>query len=121
VIPGYGGAVRLSKLIGVSRAQYFCMTEEWIDVKRAYDMGLVGKITKPEELMDEAVQMAQNMMKKSMASQTALKRLIRDGMDMTLEDALSYERKLFDGVFSSQERVDRMAAFLAKRKKHSNK
>jgi len=121
VIPGYGGSVRLSKLIGVSRAQYFCMTEEWIDVKRAYDMGLVGKITKPEELMDEAVQMAQNMMKKSMASQTALKRLIRDGMDMTLEDALSYERKLFDGVFSSQERVDRMAAFLAKRKKHSNK
>lgn len=120
VIPGYGGAVRLSKLIGVSRAQYFCMTEEWIDVHRAYEMGLVGKITKPEQLMDEAILMAQNMMKKSMASQTALKRLIRDGMDMTLEDALSYERKLFDGVFSSQERVDRMAAFLAKRKKHSN-
>ena len=117
VIPGYGGAVRLSKLIGVSRAQYFCMTEEWIDAQRAYDMGLVGKITKPAELMDEAVRMAQNMMKKSLASQTALKRLIRDGMDMTLEDALSYERKLFDGVFSSQERVDRMAAFLAKRKK----
>ena len=117
VIPGYGGAVRLSKLIGVSRAQYYCMTEERIDARRAYEMGLVGKLTEPSELLDEAIRIAADMTKKSPASQAALKRLIRDGMDMTLEDALAYERRLFDGLFSSQERVDRMAAFLEKEKR----
>ena len=43
-----------------------------------------------------------------------VKKLSLDGMDMTLEDALTYERKLFDGLYSSQERVDRMAVFLEK-------
>ncbi len=114
VIPGYGGAVRLSRLIGVSRAEYYCMTEEWIDAQQAYEMGLVGKLTEPSELLDEAIRIAAGMTKKTLASLAALKRLIRDGMDMTLEDALAYERKIFDGLFSSQERVDRMAAFIEK-------
>ncbi len=114
VIPGYGGAVRLSKMIGVSRAEYYCMTEEWIDAQQAYEMGLVGKLTEPSELLDEAIRIAAGMTKKTLASLAALKRLIRDGMDMTLEDALAYERKLFDGLFSSQERVDRMAALIEK-------
>ena len=117
IIPGYGGSVRFSKLVGASRAQYYCMTEEWIDAKQAYNMGIVGKLTEPDNLLDEAIRMASGMMKRSPASEAALKRLIRDGMDMSLEDALSYERKLFDELFSSEERVERMADFLAKRKK----
>ena len=117
VIPGYGGSVRFSRLVGASRAQYYCMTEEWIDVQQAYEMGLVGKICEPAELLNEAVALATAMLHKSRASQAALKTLLRDGMDMTLEDQLAYERKLFDGLFSSQERVDRMAAFLQKHKK----
>ena len=117
IIPGYGGTQRLARLVGASRALYYCMTEERIDVRRAYEMGLVGKIVKPEELLDEAIHLAENMIKKSLASQAALKQSIREGLDLSIDDALMLESRIFDRLFSSAERGERMEAFLEKHRK----
>ena len=117
IIPGYGGTQRLARLVGASRALYYCMTEERIDVQSAYEMGLVGKIVKPEELLDEAIHLAENMIKKSLASQAALKQSIREGLDLSIDDALMLESRIFDRLFSSAERGERMEAFLEKHRK----
>ncbi len=117
IIPGYGGTQRLARLVGASRALYYCMTEERIDVQRAYEMGLVGKIVKPEELLDEAIHLAENMIRKSLASQAALKQSIREGLDLSIDDALMLESRIFDRLFSSAERGERMEAFLEKHRK----
>ena len=117
IIPGYGGTQRLARLAGASRALYYCMTEERIDVQSAYEMGLVGKIVKPEELLDEAIHLAENMIKKSLASQAALKQSIREGLDLSIDDALMLESRIFDRLFSSAERGERMEAFLEKHRK----
>ncbi len=117
IIPGYGGTQRLARLVGASRALYYCMTEERIDAQSAYEMGLVGKIVKPEELLDEAIHLAENMIKKSLASQAALKQSIREGLDLSIDDALMLESRIFDRLFSSAERGERMEAFLEKHRK----
>jgi len=117
IIPGYGGTQRLARLVGASRALYYCMTEERIDVQSAYEMGLVGKIVKPEELLDEAIHLAENMIRKSLASQAALKQSIREGLDLSIDDALMLESRIFDRLFSSAERGERMEAFLEKHRK----
>ena len=117
IIPGYGGTQRLPRVVGPGRALYYCMTEEWIDAAKALEIGLVGKVTEPEALLDEAIAIAGKMMKKSMASQAALKKVVREGMHMPIDEALQLESRVFDELFSSRERVDRMQAFLDKRKR----
>ena len=51
---GDGGAIIWPQLIGYARAREFLMTGEFIDAKRAADMGLINYALPPEEL-DAAV------------------------------------------------------------------
>lgn len=111
IIPGYGGIHRLSRVIGNGASRYYCMTGERIDAARAYELGLVGRVCAPQELMDRARDIALVMEEKSAAAFASLKKIYREGADKSLNDALAIEIKEFDRLFSAPERVERMSAF----------
>ena len=121
IIPGYGGSQRLGRVIGFGMAKYYCLTEERISAERAYELGLIGRLCRNGEALDEAKEIAENLKKLCPASVAAIKEVIRDGMNENIDTALEIEKKAFDRVFSGKERIERMGAFLEKQKNKRKK
>lgn len=61
IIPGWGGTVRLPKLIGLSRARRILLTGDPIDAMEAYRIGLVDQVTEPRLLVDTALNIADRL------------------------------------------------------------
>ena len=62
VVTGWGGGVRVLRLLGRSRAQRLLLTAEVIDAAEARRIGLVdGVVEEPGRLMDEAFELARRI------------------------------------------------------------
>ena len=106
IIPGYGGSQRLGRVIGFGAAKYYCMTEERIDVQRAYELGLVGKIC-PDEVtvLEEANRIAKGLKERCPEALAAIKAVMREGQNADIDTAVDIEKKAFDKLFSSPARL----------------
>lgn len=60
-IPGCGGTVRLTKALGKSRAMEIILTGDQFTAQEAEKAGLVSRVVKPEETVQEAVKVAQKI------------------------------------------------------------
>jgi Enoyl-CoA hydratase/carnithine racemase len=52
--PGYGGTVRLPRLVGKGRALELLLTGQMIDAQEAWRIGLVNKVFPADQLLAEA-------------------------------------------------------------------
>jgi len=116
IIPGYGGTIRLPRLVGRGRATELMLTGDMIDAAEALRIGLVNRIEEPEALMEAARTMARKMIANGpIAIACALEALDR-GMSTTIDDALMLESNLFGLLASTADMKEGMTAFLEKRK-----
>jgi enoyl-CoA hydratase/carnithine racemase len=61
ITAGDGGAVIWPLLVGVNRAKELLMTGDLIDADKAYELGLVSRITEEGEALDEAMKLARRL------------------------------------------------------------
>jgi enoyl-CoA hydratase len=115
LIPGYAGTQRLARLIGMGNALYMLMTADMISGQRAYEMGLVQKITEPENLIDEAMNLAKTIAKKGQTAVRQVKYVTRQGMGLSLAQGQSLEANIFGSLFDTAETKEGISAFLEKR------
>jgi enoyl-CoA hydratase len=115
VFPGFGGTQRLTRLVGKARAKEIIFSGEMFDAPRALAIGLINRICPPEELLDEARNMAKTIMSKGPVAVGLAKRSIESGADLDLDKALLIERTLFAQCFSTADQKEGMTAFLEKR------
>lgn len=115
VFPGFGGTQRLSRLLGKARAKEVIFSGEMFDAARALAIGLINRICPPEELMEEAMNLARTIMTKGPVAVALAKLSIESGYDMDLDKALLIERTLFAQCFDTEDQKEGMAAFLEKR------
>lgn len=116
IIPGYGGTIRLARLIGLGRAIELTLTGEQVKAERAREMGLVSGVVPREDLMDEAKKLMGTITAKGpLAVRMALESIYR-ALDTPTQEALDYESSLFGLLASTQDMKEGMAAFLEKRK-----
>ncbi|MGH7505465.1 MAG: enoyl-CoA hydratase-related protein, partial [Longimicrobiales bacterium] len=54
IIPGYGGTVRLPRIVGRGRALELILTGDMIDAAEAHRIGLVNRVVEPDRLMESA-------------------------------------------------------------------
>src|SRR3712207_6131881 len=59
IIPGAGGTQRLARTIGKHRAMELVLTGRRIDAHEAYQLGLVNKVARKREWLDQAVELAE--------------------------------------------------------------
>lgn len=116
VIPGAGGTQRLTRLIGKSRATELILTGRNFSAQEALQWGLVSKIVEPSKLVDEAVKTAAEIAQYSPLAVKAAKEAILESQQTGLDQGVKYERRLFHGLFGSQDQKEGMSAFAEKRK-----
>lgn len=116
IIPGYGGTIRLARLIGLGRAIQLTLTGEMVKADRAEAIGLVSGVV-PRAELDEAARTLMRSVTKNgpVAVRMALESVYR-AMDTSMKDALDYESNLFGLLASTSDMKEGMTAFLDKRK-----
>ncbi len=116
VMPGAGGTQRLTRAVGKALAMDMILTGRRINAETALRVGLVSRVVPVESVLDEAVGVAREIADKPPIAVRMAKEGISRALDMDLETALSYERKLFYLLFGTEDQKEGMKAFREKRK-----
>ncbi|HZL99588.1 MAG TPA: enoyl-CoA hydratase/isomerase family protein, partial [Planctomycetota bacterium] len=90
VLPGTGGTVRLSRLLGRSRAIELMTSAESFDFDRGLQLGLLNAILPAERFLETVLQRAQQFCPPHKAALAAglIKRSVVSGLEMGLEQHL---------------------------------
>ena len=122
VMPGAGGTQRLARAIGKSKAMEMCLTGRRMDAKEAESSGLVSRIVPKEDLIDEAMAVAEKIASLSRPLVCMIKESVNQSQEVGLTDGLKFERQHFHSTLALEDRKEGTKAFLEKRKpKFKNK
>ena len=106
------GIDRLWRIVGLSRAKYLGLTCDIIDVQEAYRIGLVDKVVKVEELMNEAQALAAKFVAKPRQALEQSKQSYINVINMDHKAAVTWETLLLCRLFDTEERKQIMERFL---------
>lgn len=115
LVPGWGGTQRLPRLIGRGRALELMMTGDMFNAAEAHRLGLVNRVTAPEDLMETVRELAGRMAAKGGVALASIKTCVNEGLDQGLDEALALEAREFGAVSSTKDKAEGIAAFLEKR------
>jgi len=116
ITPGFGGTQRLARLVSPGMAKQLIYTARNIKADEAYRIGLVNAVYPQDELMAQAEKMANGIAKNAPIAVRNCKKAINDGLDVTMDEALVIEEKLFGDCFETEDQKYGMAFFLDKNK-----
>jgi enoyl-CoA hydratase len=115
VPPGFGGTVRLPRLVGRSMANEMLLTGRRITANTALGIGLVSNVYPAAELAQEAAKLAAEIATQSPVAVRAAKTSIGLGSGADMDTALGIESMAFAGCFESDDQREGMRAFVDKR------
>lgn len=116
LIPGFGGTVRLSRVVGVNRAREMVLTGDPVAAEQALGFGLFNKVVPASELLTEAKKTLASIKAKGPQAVAMAKKSVLETFDQPLDQALQTEAQLFGNLFSGTEPAEGTKAFLEKRK-----
>ena len=116
LIPGFGGNLRLPRLVGKGNAKYLIYSADMIDAAEAYRIGLVQKVAEPEDLIAEAEKMAGKIAAQAPIAVAVAKDVVNNGYDVDMKSGSNYEVNAFSLIFDSEDMKEGTTAFLEKRK-----
>jgi enoyl-CoA hydratase len=115
VTPGMGGSQRLTRAVGKAKAMEMCLTGRMMGAVEAEAAGLVVRIVPAAELIDEALKTAATIAEMAPLAAIANKEMVNAAFETTLTQGINFERRLFHGIFGSDDQSEGMAAFVEKR------
>lgn len=92
IMPGWGLSQKLSRIIGLSRAKEMSFTGRFIDATTACDWGLINRVVEPQNLLDAAKEIARAIASIDSGFIGEYRKLIAEGYDMPLTEALAHEQ-----------------------------
>lgn len=113
--PGYGGTVRLPRLVGRGRALELLLTGEMIDAQEAWRIGLVNRVVPADQLLPEAEKLLGTVLAQGPLAVATVLEAVDAGQDMTAAQALLLEANHFGLLSSTEDKQEGMRAFLEKR------
>ena len=115
LIPAYGGTQRGPRLLGRAVALKLMLTGASLDAEEALRLGLVNSIVKPEELLKEALALADKIAQQAPLAIRACLSAVTRGLDLPLAEGLALEAELFSQLFATEDVREGTRAFLEKR------
>jgi methylglutaconyl-CoA hydratase len=116
IIPGAGGTQRLPRLIGKGKAKELIFTAKRITAKEAEQIGLVEYTVPREQLMEKAMEIAEQIVANAPIALTQAKIAINRGLDVDLATGLRIEQMAYDITIPTKDRLEGLQAFKEKRK-----
>jgi enoyl-CoA hydratase len=116
VTPGMGGSQRLTQAVGKAKAMEMCLTGRMMAAEEAERSGLVARVVPADQILDEALKTAEAIAAMAPLAAMATKEQVNAAFEMSLAQGIAYERRLFHGLFGTQDQKEGMAAFVDKRK-----
>ncbi len=114
--PGYGGTVRLPRLVGRGRALELLLTGGMIDAQEALRIGLVNRVVPADRLLAESEAILGAILENGPLAVRACLELVDAGGDLSLDDALRLEATYFGLLSATSDMQEGTRAFLEKRK-----
>jgi enoyl-CoA hydratase/carnithine racemase len=115
IIPGAGGTQRLLRLLGRGKAKLMVLSGDFYSAKYALTMGLAEKVVPAGEALHEAKKMAQAICGNAPLALRAGKKVINEGENMSLDDALLREANYLADLFMTEDLKEGISAFVEKR------
>ena len=114
--PGYGGTVRLPRLVGRGRALELLLTGAMIDAQEALRIGLVNRVVPADRLLPESEALLRTILENGPLAIRACLELVDAGDDLPLDEALLLEASYFGLLSATADMREGTRAFLEKRK-----
>ena len=112
ILPGGGGTQRLSRLIGSSRALDLILHAQLVSPKEAFDLGIINKLVSEASFNQELISYCEDLSNRAPIALQQVKKIIHQGLEMTLEESLLVEQKAFDVTMNSKDAARAMRALL---------
>ena len=109
------GAVRLTRLVGPSRAKEMLFTGDEVTTEQALAWGLVNRVVETGSALDAARDLARVIASRGPVSNRLAKKLVDASLDVALDAALSLATVAQQEVFDSADLHEGVAAFIEKR------
>lgn len=116
LIPGDGGAWLLPRLIGASRAAQLLFTGDVIDAATAKDWGLVSEIYPADELMGEAMKLAERIAGQPPQALRLAKTLMRQANTASYDTIMEMSAAAQALMHETEDHIEGVNAILEKRK-----
>ncbi len=114
-IPCWTATQLLPRIVGHSCASDILLTGRILSAEECYHLHLIEYLTEKEELMDKAMEVAATIADKSPHAVSMMRKAIKQGLELPLDDSLELERQIFKECYTSSDRTEATAAFLEKR------
>ena len=115
LLPGTGGTQRLPRLIGRGRALELMTTGRTVTPDEAERLGMVDRLVPAAEFEQAVADLAAGLAAGAPLAVAAITRVVNDGLDRSLPDALDRELEEIAPLFASEDAREGMTAFTEKR------
>ena len=112
ILPGGGGTQRLSRLIGSSRALDLILHAKLLKPLEAHNLGIINKLLTEKKFKEELDEYCEDLANRAPIALSQVKKIIHQGLEMSLEDSLLLEQKAFDVTMNSKDAARAMRSLL---------
>lgn len=112
---GFGGNIRLPRIVGKAWAKDILMTGRMVDAQEALRLNLVTRVVPQDQLMAAVHELCASLTNKSSNVLDFIKRAVDYGTEADLRSAAQYEAALFGVISGTYDKREGMGAFLEKR------
>ena len=115
LVPGYGGTQRLPRVVGEARALEMIMTGRAVDADEAHRIGLVSRLVDGDALA-QGIAFAREFSGYSLPVLGLAREAVKRALDNPVHEGLRIEADLSTLAFRTDDAIEGMEAFIAKRK-----
>lgn len=115
ILPGWGGTVRLARIVGEGIAREMIFTGRQVPAEEALRIGLVNALYPAEKLLDEAMQVAAAIAARAPLALAYAKRSMNLARSLDAAAAAEMEMNFFGLSFATEDQTEGMTAFVEKR------
>jgi len=115
LVAAAGALLRLPKRIPYHLAMELALTGEPISAERAHEIGIVNRLTQPGAALDDAVELAQQIVKNAPLALIASKEILQKAVDWNEEEGWARQGEISGPVFTSEDAREGATAFAEKR------
>jgi enoyl-CoA hydratase len=110
-----GGLIRLPRRIPYAVAMELALTGDFMEAPRAYELGLINRLTEPGGALDAALELAETIARNGPLAVDASKRIVRGALEWSEEEAWERQGEIAGPVFTSEDAREGATAFAEKR------